>query len=76
MTLGLIGAVIALIPILAGAGLICGVLAIVFGFIGRSNVRENPRRPGKGMATAGIVLGIVTVAFALIAFVIMEYAFG
>lgn len=41
------------------------VLAIVFGFIGRSDIsRSQGAKSGKGLATAGIVLGIVM--FALI----------
>jgi hypothetical protein len=38
-------------------GVILGVLAIVFGAVGRG--RANRGAPNKGMATAGLVLGIV-----------------
>ncbi|MDQ3642859.1 MAG: DUF4190 domain-containing protein [Actinomycetota bacterium] len=35
------------------------VLAIRFGMIGRRNVMANPAKTGFGMATAGVVLGVV-----------------
>ena len=38
----------------------CAVLAIVFGVIGRSKASKQGAR-GKGMATAGLVLGIIGV---------------
>ncbi len=41
-------------------GLILGTLAIVFGALGRSKTKQGA--PNKSMATAGLVLGIVTVA--------------
>jgi uncharacterized protein DUF4190 len=49
LVLGIIGF---LIPIL------CSILAIVFGGIGISNANTKGS-PGKGMAIAGLVLGIV-----------------
>lgn len=43
------------------------ILAIVFGFIAKKNIREsNGYETGGGMATAGIVLGIVGVAVVLL----------
>jgi len=42
-----------------------GILSIIFGFTSRKQTRTGERR-GAGMATAGIVLGIVTVALAAI----------
>ena len=52
----------------------CGigsVLAIVFGFIAREQIKRNPgREHGSGMATAGIVIGFVAIAFWLLFFVV------
>jgi hypothetical protein len=41
------------------AGLLLGTLAIIFGAIGRSNAKHGA--PNQGSATAGLVLGIVSV---------------
>jgi hypothetical protein len=49
-------------------GILLGILAIVFGAIGLTRVKTGA--PSKGMATAGIVLGIVS-AVASITFVIV-----
>ncbi|MCL2860406.1 MAG: DUF4190 domain-containing protein [Oscillospiraceae bacterium] len=37
----------------------CAILAVIFGFIGR-------KKGGKGMATAGLVLGIITLVFCIL----------
>jgi uncharacterized membrane protein len=42
-----------------GLGVIFGVLAIVFGFVALSQIRDRPNQAGKPMAIAGIVLGIL-----------------
>ena len=61
---------------LAVAGMVCGIvgiliscffilpiLAIIFGAVGRSQIRRQPQVfKGAGMATAGLVLGICGVA--------------
>jgi hypothetical protein len=52
----------------------CGigsVLAIVFGFVARDQIkRAQGREGGSGMATAGIILGFVAVGLLLLFFVI------
>ena len=75
LTLGIIGALVGLIPILAVPALICGLLALVFGFVGLS-IAKNPLRSGKGMAIAGIILGTAAVALAIVGFVIVNNAFS
>jgi hypothetical protein len=48
---------------------ICGPLAIIFGFVGLSNIKRNPQETGSGFAITGIVLGIISLlvfAFTLI----------
>jgi hypothetical protein len=42
-------------------GLILGALGIIFGAIARKRATDDPRVPHKGLATAGLILGIVTV---------------
>ena len=51
---------------------VAGVLAIVFGYIGRRNVREsNGALQGEGFCTAGLVLGFINLGIALLAVVIV-----
>jgi len=41
-------------------GLICSVLAIIFGIVQLNNIKKTPKKyGGKGMAIAGVVLGSV-----------------
>jgi hypothetical protein len=42
-------------------GVILGVLAIIFGAIGRKRADEDPRVPHRGLAVAGLIIGAVTV---------------
>ena len=54
--------------ILCGVG---SVLAIVFGFVARDQIRRSQgRQTGSGMATSGIVLGFIAVALWLAILVI------
>jgi len=62
MVLGIVGLVFGFIPGLGVIGLICGVVAIILGVVGKNAIdRSNGELNGRGMATAGIVLGIITV---------------
>lgn len=62
MVLGIVGAASCIIPGLGIIGLICGVIAIILGVIGKNAIdNSNGELGGRGMATAGIVLGIITV---------------
>jgi hypothetical protein len=45
------------------------ILALVFGYIARNQIRERGEAGG-GMATAGIVLGWIGVGFLCLAFVV------
>lgn len=53
-------------------GLICcgpiaGILGIVFGFLGKSQIRKsNGTEEGEGLATAGIVLGICSIVLCIL----------
>jgi len=47
------------------------VLAIIFGFVAREQIkRAQGRESGAGMATAGIIIGFVAVAFWLFFFIV------
>jgi Domain of unknown function (DUF4190) len=56
---GIIGACLAWLP---GIGFILGVLGIVFGSIGWHYAKQG-RATNKGMAIAGVILGVLAVAF-------------
>jgi hypothetical protein len=47
---------------------VLGILAIVFGAIGRSRAKQGA--PNGGLATAGLVLGIVSLVIAVLFFVL------
>ena len=68
---GLLGLLLSIVPILFYAGIVLDVVGIVLGAIGRSRAEE-PGVPHRGLATAGIVLGIVglVVFIAWIAFIL------
>ena len=48
-------------------GIILAILAIIFGGIGLRRTKSNPELKGKGMAIAGLVLGIVGLLFVVLA---------
>ncbi|MFJ5723942.1 DUF4190 domain-containing protein [Streptomyces sp. NPDC093149] len=60
-----------------GLGLVLGVLALIFGIIGRGRVRRNEATNG-GMALAGIILGSIGIVIsgAFLAFMIWGIASG
>jgi hypothetical protein len=51
------------------------ILAIIFGAIAMSQTGRNPNLKGRGMAVAGLVLGIVVAAFWIIIIIIAGSAF-
>jgi len=62
MILGIVGIASGIIPGLGLVGLICGVIAIILGAVGKNAIdNSNGKLTGRGMATAGMVLGIITV---------------
>ncbi len=68
LVLGIIGSVFALIPVLGLIALPLGIMAIVFGFVGR-------RRPGgRGMALAGILTGVLALLLSVVGLVIVRSA--
>ena len=51
------------------------ILAIIFGAIGISQINRDPNLKGKGMAVAGLVLGIIAGAFWIIAMIVWSSVF-
>lgn len=70
---GVIGVLCGLIPILSIPALIGGVLAIVFGIAARNRAKRYGIT-GKGMATAGVILGCIAIVFGIIGFIIVQNA--
>ena len=72
LVLGILGTVIGLIPLLAFIAIILGLLAVIFGPIGIGRARRVGY--GKGMAIAGLILGIVALALAIYGFFVLNEA--
>lgn len=67
LVLGILG----LLTFFVGIGFLFALLAIIFGAISKGKIRNSGGfYTGKGMATAGLVLGIIPMALLLIVFVI------
>lgn len=54
--------------------LVCSILAIVFGTQAKNKIRQDPSLQGAGMAQAGFVLGIISLAVGVIVLVIVIFA--
>lgn len=51
-------------------GLIAGALAIIFAAVGKSQIKQNSEMGGAGLATAGLVMGIVAIALVVLIIII------
>ncbi|HWM00049.1 MAG TPA: DUF4190 domain-containing protein [Nocardioidaceae bacterium] len=65
MILGIVGTVLCC--------LFAGVPAIILGTIARKEVATSGFQEGRGMATAGIVLGIVSIVFSVLAMIFFGF---
>jgi hypothetical protein len=65
--LGIVGVVFAFFPIL---GLILGILAVVFGYLGLKRAAASGY--GRGFAIAGLVLGIIATVLGLLFVVVLR----
>src|SRR5437764_4009018 len=54
--------------------LVCSVLAIIFGQQAKNKIRQDPSLQGQGMAQAGFILGIVSLAFGVILLIVVIIA--
>jgi hypothetical protein len=70
---GLIGAIFGLIPLLFWIAFPLGILGAVFGAIGVRRAGE-PGRGGKGLAIAGLILGVVAIVLAVAGVFIIDDA--
>ncbi len=66
-TVSLVLGIASLVMICCYGGIWLGIPAVILGFIGVRNANSNPEKyTGSGMAVAGIILGIITAAIAVI----------
>lgn len=67
LVLGICSLAFCIIPYIGWCtGFICGVLAIIFGIIGRRSA-DRGEADGRGMATAGLICGIICISlFAIV----------
>lgn len=73
LVLGLIGLVIALIPLLGFVGIILGILALVFGLVGVGRARKGVAT-NKVMSWFGAVLGACAIALGIVGLFIVNEA--
>ncbi len=69
LVLGIVGLIVALIPIIFGLGGFLGLLAFIFGLVGWSRARKG-RATNKGIALTGTILGFIAIVAAVVNFVI------
>jgi len=61
-----IGSLVCSLVGLLVAGMALGIVAICLSIAAKNRMKTYPNEGGKGMATAGLVIGIIDVAFALL----------
>lgn len=64
-------AILSLVLSVIWVGGLASIVAIVLGVMARREIRERPDEGGAGMATAGIVIGVIGVAGALLMLVLV-----
>lgn len=73
LVLGLIGLLAGIVPFFFFIALPLGILAIIFGFVGRRKSTQR-QASGKGMATSGIAMGAISIVLAIIGVVVINKA--
>ena len=71
-----VGAIV--LSLCCGVGILAGPVAIVLGVKARGEIRARGEQGGTGMATAGIVTGVVAIvlSIALVALIVLAFASG
>lgn len=57
-------------------GFFMAILAVVFGFLAQNRIKRTPGLQGKGLATAGIILGFIFGAFWIVVFIFVFAVFS
>lgn len=52
------------------------LLAVIFGFVGLSQIKQDPTQRGRGLAIAGLILGFVMLALIVLALVFGDTEFN
>ena len=68
--LGIIAIILSFVPYIDFAGVLLGILAIIFGAVGMGRAKRMGGH-GRGMAVTGLVLGIISVALFVILLVVV-----
>ena len=71
LCLGIAAILFCLVPIV---GLVCGVLAVIFGFVGLNRFKRFPNIGGRGLTIWGTVLGCVGIAASIAFWAFFVYA--
>lgn len=74
LVIGIVGTVLSFVPCFGIYAFWLGVLAVAFGGISLYKAINDPKKPGKGMCIAGLVLGIVTMAIASYQYFVLKAA--
>jgi hypothetical protein len=69
LILGLVGLLIGPVTL---TGILLGPIAIVMAVSAKNQIRKEPRLEGQGMATAGLVLGIVSIVATILVFLTVK----
>lgn len=73
MVLGIIGVVLAWIPIISFTAFILGALALIFGIVGIAQTGEG-KKTGRGKAIAAVVLAVVAIGAAILSMAVLNKA--
>lgn len=57
-------------------GIILGALAIIFGVLGKKKLTTDPSLGGRGMALAGIILGIIGLVISVLIIILLVTLFA
>ncbi len=68
--------VLGIVGILLCVVFIPWILAIVFGIIAIRQCNEDPTYTGKGMAVAGLVLGLISAAIIALVFLVGDFSYN
>lgn len=73
---GIVGLVLALIPILFFVGWGLGITAFVLGLVSRRRASRDPKIGRKAMATWGVALGVLSFLMGCVGYAILDDAFN
>lgn len=75
LVLGIVGVVFAFVPFMWWLGCILGILATIFGFIGRGRVKRS-QASNRGASLTGVITGLAAIVISTVMFVLFVAALG